>query len=95
MAEWAESVARMASYFHTPEETMKHWEWVRTHYKASDADAEIQNLKPAPLWEQRIGLKSHWDVVIRTYRGWKCYMLLTGCFASLMEHEPLDPPEVS
>lgn len=54
-------------------------------FNATEADCEMVNLVPAEPWER--GVKSHWRMNVNTYKGWKVYMLATGCLASNPEYE--------
>lgn len=55
------------------------------YYNADSSDITLTNLSEAKVWEQ--GIKCHYRLTYYTYRGWKVYMLMTGCFASKPSEE--------
>ena len=79
------SVARMVSYDGDVDAIRKRHAEHLKYYGATDADCELINLRPAPHWDKA---KTHYQLRISTYLGWKVYMLHTGCFASIPEYEP-------
>lgn len=85
MAKQWPSYVNMCSY--DPPEVIRRRHAEHLAYRdATDADCELVDLEPAPAWD-RSGIKSHYRLNVYTYRGWKVYMLHTGCFAVIPEFE--------
>lgn len=79
------SVARLCSYQHDLAGVkQRHCECL-AYYQATEEDCELANLRAAPSWEK--GVKTHYELIVKSYLGWKVYMLHTGCFASIPEME--------
>ena len=53
-------------------------------FNATDADCSIKEIAPCPSWAHG---KTHYSLTINTYRGWRVYMLHTGCIASIPEFD--------
>jgi hypothetical protein len=59
------------------------------HYNAGHEDCIIKNMEvctPNSL-EYRQGFRCTFQLHFTSYKGWKVYMLNTGCFASIPEYE--------
>ena len=72
-------VARMCGR-DTEEATRKHFEYNRNYYGATADDCELLNYSHDGQW-------GHYTISVKTYLGWKVYMLQTGCFASIPKFE--------
>ena len=83
---WEKQRARMCSFFHTADEITDAFRGNQKSFDATDEDCTIENITKAPDLPLR-GPKCHFDVVMHTYRGWKVFMLMTGCLASMPEYE--------
>lgn len=79
------SVANMVSYDSDVNAIRKHHEDHLAYFGATSTDdCELVDLKPAPEWDKA---KCHFRLLIKTYKGWRVYMLHTGCIASIPEYE--------
>jgi hypothetical protein len=76
----------MCTYFHSAEEMPGTFQRHCGHYKADLSDIEILDIRPGRTWER--GVKSHYTLRVKTYRGWKVYQYMTGCLASMPAREP-------
>lgn len=77
-------IVRMCSYNHTPEDIPDIHQRHLNYYKATSDDCELLNVTASPPWD---AAHCHYQLHVKTYLGWKVYMLHTGCFASIPEYE--------
>lgn len=89
--EWIESTVNMANTV-SREATHKHLASCLSYYKATDADCVMFNESDAYTWQAPI--KFHYSLRIKTYIGWKVYMLMTGCLASKPAYEDDQPADL-
>ena len=61
-------------------------------YNATPDDVRITDVAPTWRWEQP-QFKSRYTLAWDTYIGWKVYMYMTGCLASDLRYEPVEPIE--
>lgn len=86
---WEPQLTRMCSMTSDVEGVKKHFAECLDYYNATEElDAQLTDMEAAQPWEH--GVKCHWKMLIKTYRGWKVYTLMTGALASLCEYEPLE-----
>jgi hypothetical protein len=78
------SVSNLVSYDGDPNEIVKRHQSNLAYFGATAEDCELFDLRPAPAWDRA---KSHFRLRIKTYKGWRVYMLHTGCIASIPEYE--------
>jgi hypothetical protein len=76
-------VANMGSFDDAGTIAKRHAEHM-SHFEATEQDCKLLDLQPAPSWDK---LKCHYKLEFYTYKGWKVYMLHTGCFASIPQYE--------
>lgn len=89
--EWVESVVNMASTTNR-EAVVKHLASCLSYYKATDADCVMFNESDAYAWQKPILF--HYTLRLKTYKGWKVYMLMTGCLASKPAYEDDQPADL-
>ena len=87
---WETSRANMCSYMHTPAEVValhaKHCQY----YNATSNDVELVDNREDPHKHLPRQPKSHYSLIIKSYRGWKVYNLHCGAFVYRAEYKELE-----
>jgi hypothetical protein len=75
----------------TPQETLQHFNHCLEHYQAELNEVWIESMREITQSSDSVahhqGFYSHYQIHFTTYKGWKVYMLMTGCFASIPNEE--------
>lgn len=61
--------------------TRRHQEHLK-HYGATNQDCWIEEIAEVASWMRGNGYQTEYTLRWNTYKGWRVYMLHTGCFAA-------------
>jgi hypothetical protein len=78
---------RMISHMRR-EQVELHYVRCLAYYEVALDECELKEVQDTNSFDQSKGFFTKYELHWRTYRGWKVYMLMTGCFASIPEYEP-------
>ena len=87
MKEWTPTYADMVSGDADVETIKARHAYNLKFFGATEADCELTDVRACESWQWG---KVKFRLLVRSYIGWRVYMLHTGCIASMPEYETAD-----